>query len=321
MTKVWCVRAEFGKYTEQFVAGGYAAAGWIREEDLTAITEREELRRLYERYSPQDSKSRAGANVGQIYRFLLEIEPGDYIVTPTADSGKLRFGLVEGKPYYEPNTSDGCPFPHRRTVDWSQETLNRKALSMPLQYGMRARMTVFSVRYREDFFLSIGRDDLAGNPGALKYDAYDVVLNRLLELDAQEFEILVGHLLTAIGFDDPHVTSPSNDGGVDVQGDLDVSGLASVKFFVQVKRHKLGSKVNANTVKQLRASIPQTGQGAFITTADYQKSAFDVASEPGFPPIGLINGHQLVDLLAEHWNEIDLEYRETLGLKPGLVLV
>jgi len=33
----------------------------------------------------------------------------------------------------------------------------------------------------------------------------------------------------------------------------------------------------------------------------------------------LINGRQLVDLLIEHWSDIPPEFRERLGLKPGLV--
>jgi restriction system protein len=94
-----------------------------------------------------------------------------------------------------------------------------------------------------------------------------------------------------------------------------------VKIFVQAKRYKLGMKIKASTVKQLRASIPSGGQGAFITTADFQDTASEVALEQGFPRIGLINGRQLVDLLIEHWDDIPLEFRDRLGLKPGLVRV
>lgn len=108
---------------------------------------------------------------------------------------------------------------------------------------------------------------------------------------------------------------------MDAKGELDVSNLAKVKIFVQAKRYKLGAKVNASTVRQLRQAIPFGGQGAFITTADYQSGAADVALEAGFPRIGLINGWQLVDLLIEHWSDIPPEFRERLGLKPGLVRI
>jgi restriction system protein len=90
---------------------------------------------------------------------------------------------------------------------------------------------------------------------------------------------------------------------------------------VQAKRYKIGTKINANTVKQLRQSIPNDGQGAFITTADFQKAAADVALELGFPRIGLINGRQLVDLLIEHWSDIPEDFQKRLGLKPGLVRI
>ena len=72
-------------------------------------------------------------------------------------------------------------------------------------------------------------------------------------------------------------------------------------------------------VKQLRTAIPVGGQGAFITTADFQSAAAEVAVEAGFPRIGLINGKQLVDLLVEHWQDLPIEFRDRLGLRIGLI--
>lgn len=90
---------------------------------------------------------------------------------------------------------------------------------------------------------------------------------------------------------------------------------------MQAKRYKHGTKITANTVRQLRQAIPFGGQGAFITTADFQSNVTDVALEAGFPRIGLVNGRQLVDLLIEHWADIPHEFRDRLGLKPGLVRI
>jgi restriction endonuclease Mrr len=151
------------------------------------------------------------------------------------------------------------------------------------------------------------------------YDPYVSVLEQILELNANEFEILVGHLLTALGFEESQVTGKTGDGGVDATGTLNVANLAKVKVFVQAKRYKLGSKINAGVVKQLRTAIPNGGQGAFITTADFQTAATEVANEAGFARIGLINGRQLVDLLVIHWNDIPQEFRERLGLRIGLI--
>jgi restriction system protein len=204
-------------------------------------------------------------------------------------------------------------------VEWAKKRLKRGDFSVPFQNTIRSSLTVFALSQRNEFLATIGRAEPSPNPTAVQYDPYRVVLEQVLELDDKEFEIMVGHLLTALGFEGSEVTGKTGDGGVDAIGELNIAGLAKVKVFVQAKRYKLGSKVNANAVKQLRQAIPLGGQGAFITSADFQSAAADVALEAGFPRIGLINGRQLVDLLVEHWEDIPPEFRERLGLKPGLV--
>jgi restriction system protein len=322
VTNVWCVRAEFGTYTGRFVEGGYVAIGWMPDSNLSAITTREELYPLYKVAHPADTSNIViGQQVGQIARFMLEIQAGDYVITPAADTEWLHYGRVEGDPsYVYAAGDDGCPYRHRRRVIWSSDRLKRGDFSVPFQNTIRSALTVFAVSQREEFLASIGLADAAPKT-ATQYDPYRVVLEQVLELDDKEFEILVGHLLTALGFEGSEVTGKSGDGGVDATGELNVSNLAKVKVFVQAKRYRLGSKVNAGTVKQLRQAIPFGGQGAFITTADYQSAAAEVALEAGFPRIGLINGRQLVDLLIEHWSDIPPEFRERLALKPGLVRV
>lgn len=321
MNNVFCVRAEFGTYAQQFVSGGYVAIGWMANTDLAAITTRDELYPLYKAAHPDDTSNIViGQQVGQIARFLLEMKAGDYVITPAADTELLHYGSVAPDPsYFFATGDDGCPYRHRRRVEWARETLKRSGLSVPFQNTIRSSLTVFAVSQRDEFLAAIGRKDAPNAPKPAAYDPYLAVLEQVLELDDKEFEILVGHLLTALGFEGSEVTGKSGDGGVDATGELNIANLAKVKVFVQAKRYKLGSKVAASVVKQLRASIPSNGQGAFITTADFQGAAADLALQQGFPRIGLVNGRQLVDLLVEHWSNIPPEFQERLGLKPGLV--
>lgn len=320
MSSVWCVRAEFGSYARHFVAGGYVAIGWMPNTDLSAIAAREDLYPLYKREHPEDTSNIViGQQVGQVARFLLEMKVGDFVITPAADTELLYYGRLAPAPsYFFSDGTDGCPYRHRRRVEWEAETLKRSSFSVPFQNTIRSSLTVFAVSQRDQFLAAIGSREALTAPKPA-YDSYLAVLDQVLELDAKEFEILVGHLLTALGFEGSEVTGKSGDGGVDATGELNIANLAKVKVFVQAKRYKLGSKVTANVVKQLRASIPSNGQGAFITTADFRADAADVAVQQGFPRIGLVNGRQLVDLLIEHWAKIPPEFQEQLGLKPGLV--
>ena len=276
---------------------------------------------LYKQAYPKDTSNIViGQQVGQIARFLLEIQAGDYVITPPRDTEWLHYGVIALDPsYHYAADGDGCPYRHRRRVEWKEERLKRSDFSVPFQNTIRSSLTVFAVSQRDEFLAATGQENLTPKPAAAQYDPYLVVLEQILELDDKEFEILVGHLLTALGFEGSEVTGKSGDGGVDATGELNAAGLAKVKVFVQAKRYKLGSKVGANVVKQLRQAIPFGGQGAFITTADFQTGAADVALELNFPRIGLITGRQLVDLLIEHWDDIPPEFQERLGLKPGLV--
>lgn len=319
--ELYCVRAEFGTYTKQFIDGNYVAIGWLPKNDLSNITSREELYPLYKMEYPKDTSNVViGQQVGQIARFLLEMKTGDFVITPAQDTEFIYYGVVEANAYHFSNGSDGCPYLHRKTVKWHKEPIQRSQFSVPFQNTIRSSLTVFYISHKKNFFTVIGKPELVpDSEKKIEFDYYTSILNKILELDDQEFEILITHILNALGFEGSEHKGKVGDGGVDATGELNVANMAKIKLFVQAKRYKLGSRINANVVKALRANIPAGGQGAFITTADYQKAAKEIAVEQGFPRIGLINGEQLVDILAEHWNDIPVEFREKLSLKIGLV--
>jgi restriction system protein len=52
MKNVWCVRAEYGTYTNHFVKGGYVGIGYGLTSSLEKVTTREELTALYKAHIP-----------------------------------------------------------------------------------------------------------------------------------------------------------------------------------------------------------------------------------------------------------------------------
>ncbi len=251
---VYVVRADFRKYAPQFVAGGYAAAGWIHDADLSNVSG-EKLYELYKALHPDEKNNNViGQAVGQIQRFL-NMKPGDYVLTPTAEDNQLlHYGRIAADPsyYFDPHSKDGCPYPNRKKVIWDKKTLRRDELSVPFQNTLRSSLTVFEVSQETEFLTVIKAPPKAGPTGgvteggtkektpvvATTFDPHRQVLDQLLQLDSTEFEFLVQHLLSAIGFEATH-KGKVGDKGVDVEGVLDVAGLASIKLVVQVKRWKL----------------------------------------------------------------------------------
>lgn len=321
MTAAWCVRADAGRYAQACRAQSCIGIGFSPLPDLSRVKHRDELYPLYSAaYPDETSKEVIGQQVGQVARFLLEIQPGDVVVMPDSNTDLLWHGIIAPEPYLYRPGDPSLRYPHRRKVIWAEAPLRRSSLSVPLQNTLRSSLSVFGISPPEEMLRACGRGDaLPRAAPAAAFEPYGAVIAHILRLDAQEFEILVGHLLTALGFEGSEVTGRSGDGGVDATGDLNVAGLVKVKLFVQAKRCKPEARISAETVKALRANIPKDGQGAFITTADYQAKAHEVATDPVHPRIGLINGRQLVDLLIEHWSAIPPEFQQRLGLKAGLV--
>jgi restriction endonuclease Mrr len=104
-----------------------------------------------------------------------------------------------------------------------------------------------------------------------------------------------------------------------VQGTLTVYNIATVDLHVQVKRYKLGNTVDHKTIKDLRSSVPEKVQAAFVTTSGYTEKARNEAEREGFKRIGLVDGEQLVDILAGEYEQLPKEIREKLGLRRALL--
>jgi restriction system protein len=113
-----------------------------------------------------------------------------------------------------------------------------------------------------------------------------------------EFEVLIGRLLTAMGFDLVSVTPLNNDGGIDVRGTLVVGESVRIRMAVQVKRWK--NNVQSPVVQQVRGSLGAHEQGLIITTSDFSSGARVEAERPDATPVALMNGEQLVNLLIEN---------------------
>lgn len=121
----------------------------------------------------------------------------------------------------------------------------------------------------------------------------------LESLDPYLFERLIQRLLDAMGYSNTETTSPSNDKGVDVIGEIKV-GITSVREVIQVKRHK--AKIQRKDLDALRGSLHRFDavRGTLITSGDFSKGTVAAAFEKGAAPITLINGENLVELLLEN---------------------
>lgn len=325
MPNVWVARTKSGLHTPEYVDGGYAAVGWVGWEETAKILSLswDELKQKHSERELDDSPHQVSAKMAQLWKFLHEIQPGDYIINPSANINELRYGVVEGNLYYDTSETykDGCLWPHRRRVKWCEKKLSRQSLPNRLRHSLDyGAKTLFGVSEVDEFLIAIGKKSRTPPP-----DPVRVVLDHILTLSPSEFEDLVADLLIAIGLKEVELMPPFNP-AVDIVGVLDTAGLVNIKMFVQVKHHRY-AKVGPSVVNALRGALPEDGQGAIVTTSDFNGSTRNAANKPGFKPIALVTGRQLVNLLIEHWDSDSLargdggidSWHERLRLTTGLV--
>jgi predicted Mrr-cat superfamily restriction endonuclease len=156
MDRIFCVRAEFGKFTEHFVRGGYIAVGGFSERDLSGISNRDELEDIHSSVSPDARNLLIGQQLDQIARFLFELKAGDFVITPSLNTEQIYFGVVQPEPnYYYDEVSDNCPFIHRKRVIWCASPLPAASFSDQFRNAMHSSLSVFPINQIQNFLATI----------------------------------------------------------------------------------------------------------------------------------------------------------------------
>jgi restriction system protein len=148
-------------------------------------------------------------------------------------------------------------------------------------------------------------EQVAEGTGSPSKDYRAEAIDLLLGLPPAGFERLSQRLLREAGFTQVVVTGQSGDGGIDGHGTLQINPLVSFKVLFQCKRY--AKSVSPSHVRDFRGAMAgRADKGIIITTGSFTTEARREASRDGAPPIELIDGEKVVDMLE------NLE----LGLRP-----
>lgn len=152
-------------------------------------------------------------------------------------------------------------------------------------------------RHREQAAASAGADADADDDAETD-DWREELLAAMLSMSPEAFELLAQRLLRAAGFINTRITVRSGDGGIDGVGVYRLS-LVSFPVFFQCKRYR--GSVGPEKVRDFRGAMAGRGdKGLLITTGTFTSEARKEATRDGAPPIDLIDGERLCELLKAH---------------------
>ena len=151
---------------------------------------------------------------------------------------------------------------------------------------------------------ALSDDEDADDPDRWKTE----LLKRLQAMPPDAFERLSQRLLREAGFHNVEVLGKTGDGGIDGVGVYRLS-LVSFPTYFQCKRYR--GAVPSKEVRDFRGAMTGRGdKGLLITTGSFTRGAREEATRDGAPPIDLVNGDDLCDLLKEYRLGVEVAVRQ-----------
>lgn len=302
---VYVLRADFGRHTDSFEKEGYIGIGWFKEDPSSwNLKNKDFLKEKYRQKYPEDPNMRMNQNVGQINRFVNEMKIGDLVISPYMDN-RLLIGKIDSGLFFKVDSTS--PYLWRKSVKWFKDKIDRHTLSVPLQNTLRSSLTCFSVNSADEILIQLGLLDkieiIPSESSSEPISNFELIRKRFLELDATEFEYLVSFLLRTLGFEPTQEIGKVGDGGIDFEGILDVSGVASINLQVQVKRYDKGS-IGEKEIRNFRGALKKDYQGCFITLSTFNKKAIESATDKHREQIQLIDGSRFIEIFIEQYDKI-----------------
>lgn len=151
--KIWGIHTQNDNL---FLSKDLIAIGWRDFGDLTKLhASRDAFKAHYLEAYPDAKKGQIANGAGMLFRFIHEVQLGDYVVFPSKSDRKINIGTIEGDYYYEDNDGE---YVQRRKVKWLKH-IPRLSFSQGALYEVGSAMSFFTVKnYADEFLAALDKD-------------------------------------------------------------------------------------------------------------------------------------------------------------------
>jgi len=322
---MWMVRGEGGSLYDAFRERGVAAVGWSQlAADAKPGVERKQLIALYQSAEPNAKQGAVISSASQVWRFVNEIQDGDWIVTYSPANRLYSIGTVCGPAEHHPEW-DEQGLPLTRKVQWQDQELPRDSLSDSTKNSLGSTLTLFEVppsaaaemlaTLKGQPVPSAGKDDadepIADPLADIESQALERIKDLVNKLEWDDMQQLVAGILRAMKYK-TQVSPPGSDRGKDIVASPDGFGFEHPRIVVEVKHRK--ERMGSEQIRSFLGGRHKDDRGLYVSTGGFTKDAYYEAERASIPLV-MWTLDDVVRELMKHYGAADPETKQIVPLK------
>lgn len=177
-------------------------------------------------------------------------------------------------------------------------TITEAGRQIESEGAVRELLRLSQRKYRSERSSSARPESESEDEDTTKQETWEETLLQILrDMSPDAFERLCQRVLREYGFTKVEVTGRSGDGGIDGTGVLRIN---LISFHVNYQCKRYAGSVGPASIRDFRgALVGRAEKGLFVTTGNFTREAEREAVRDGAPPIDLIDGVELCNLLRD----------------------
>lgn len=326
--RMWMIRGDGGKLYDDFRDKQIVGIGWPQLAPLVKPgLSRAQLLALYQEADPLTKLGTARSGASQVWRFVNEIQKGDWVITYSPANRTYLLGKVTSDFQYHPEwVEEGMGI--ARQVKWNTQEIDRDRLSVATKNTLGSTLTVFQLpEYALEELLQDKKptaDVITQNPIAMDEDevvsdplrdmemlAFEGIKDRINSLDWDEMQNLVAGVLRSMGYK-TQVSPAGADRGKDIIASPDGFGFENPRIIVEVKHRR--EQMGSQQIRSFIGGRHKDDRGLYVSTGGFTKDARYEADRSTIP-LTLWTLDDLVRALIENYEQVDIETKLLVPLK------
>ncbi|WP_260476956.1 restriction endonuclease [Stenotrophomonas sp. 278] len=321
---MWMVRGDGGNLFDAFRERSVVAIGWHQ---LAAAAKpgvpRQDLVSRFLSAEPQAKRGTALSGASQVWRFVNEIQVGDWVVSYSPQNRVYLIGKIDGLVEHHPEwDAEGMSL--ARHVMWQPGELQRDSLGAPSKNSLGSTLTVFQVpnsaaeevlavmRGTSPATAQLEQASASADPlEDVESQGIELIKDRVNELDWSDMQQLVAGILRAMGYK-TQVSPAGPDRGKDIVASPDGFGFEHPRIVVEVKHRK--GQMGSPEIRGFLGGRHKDDRGLYVSTNGFTKDAIYEAERAPIP-LALWTLDHVVRALIEHYDATDAETKRLVPLK------